>query len=593
VNTRVMTLDGPMAALREAEIRLLGDIADALAEIGDGAEADRRRLLDVQNDLRELFFLVVIIGEFNAGKSSFINALLGDELLPVGVTPTTEAIEVIRYGEEAQRKPTLRADGLREWRHPNTGAEGVALVDTPGTGSVFRKHEQTAKAFLHRSDLVIFVISAKRALAETERLYLELAKDYGKKIILVVNQIDLLKPQERAEVRRFVERQVEELLDLRPLLFMISAREALQAARSGVADESSGIEAVKAHLRGVFNEAPPAKQKLLAQLDMAERIVRKHAEVISGRADLVTADTARVRDIQSELESQSQGLNQQLKEASAEIDRVFEGLRLRGLNFISEHLSLRRLGRSTNREVLQREFQEVVIGRALRDINEASTNYINALVDNSRLYWRSVIDRLNQLRDLLEQELSGLDAGIYAEQREALQDAIRIAEAELRSYSSGRVIGEMETIFRANMNGFTTSAVAVISGLILTTLAIAAPGGVIGASVIYSTATLAFIIGAPLTVFGAAAALRYYRRVTSETRRDFNERVDQLERTFHQALDELTQKERSRLTQYGNQVLMPIFSRLEVLAQRYSAQQEKLRELLAQIETLRRGIEES
>ena len=54
--------------------------------MGDAAQEDRKRLLDVAQDLREMFFLVVVIGEFNAGKSSFINALLGDELLPVGVT---------------------------------------------------------------------------------------------------------------------------------------------------------------------------------------------------------------------------------------------------------------------------------------------------------------------------------------------------------------------------------------------------------------------------------------------------------------------------------------------------------------------------
>ena len=54
---------------------------------------DRRRLRDVAKDLGEMFFLVAVIGEFNAGKSTFINALIGDRLLPMGITPTTEAID--------------------------------------------------------------------------------------------------------------------------------------------------------------------------------------------------------------------------------------------------------------------------------------------------------------------------------------------------------------------------------------------------------------------------------------------------------------------------------------------------------------------
>lgn len=262
----VNVLEGPLVVFREDEVRLLADMAATLAEISDDTAEDRKRLLDVVDDLRDLFFLVVVIGEFNAGKSTVINALLGETLLPTGVTPTTEVIELVKYAETASRKPLSQDEGMRRWGHPNTGAAGVAIVDTPGTGSVFQKHEKIAKSFLHRSDLVIFVISAKRAFAETERLYLELAKSYGKKVVLVVNQIDLLKPNEQAEVRRFIEQQVKELLDIQPLLFMVSAKEALADGGNG-----GGMDALRAHLRGVLSEAPPAKQKLLAQLDMRSR----------------------------------------------------------------------------------------------------------------------------------------------------------------------------------------------------------------------------------------------------------------------------------------------------------------------------------
>ena len=87
--------------------------------------------------------------------------------------------------------------------------------------------------------------------------------------------------------------------------------------------------------------------------------------------------------------------------------------------------------------------------------------------------------------------------------------------------------------------------------------------------------------------------MRYYRRVTENTKREFNERIDNLERTYHEALNDLTQKERNRLTQYGKQVLTPVFSRLEVLAQRYTNQRGKLQDFLEQIATLRKGIEQS
>jgi small GTP-binding protein len=589
----VIAIDGPLAALRESEIRLLNDIAETLAEMGDSANDDRKRLMDVAQDLRDLFFLVVVIGEFNAGKSTFVNSLLGDDLLPIGITPTTEMIELIRYGDVPNRKPSIREDGIREWAHPNTGAPGVAIVDTPGTGSVFQRHENIAKSFLHRSDFVIFVLSAKRAFAETERIYLELAQNYGKKILLVLNQVDLIQPKEQTEVRRFVERQVEEMLNLRPLLFMVSAKEALNAAKSGqpVVGDPGGVEAIKAHLRGVFNEAPPAKQKLLAQLDMAERVIGRYIEGIEGKAALVTADTTKVREVQRELEQQAVGLDTQLKEARAEIDRVFEGMRLRGINFIDTNLSVRKLGRVPSRDALQSEFQEIVIGRALRDLNDATNGYINAVIDSSRSYWRGIIDRLNRLRELMEQELSGLDSGVYAEQRESLEDAIRIAEAELKMVSSGKMVGDIQNEVQTNMSGLMVWGATALTSLIITALAVLAPGPIIGAGAA-AFAPIA-IVTAPLALVTGFAAYRYYRRVSDNAKRDLNNRIDHLEKTYHSALDDLTQKERNRLTQYGKQVLTPVFSRLEVLANRYAMQQAKLREHQTQIATLRKGIEET
>ncbi len=586
------TLQGPLAALREAEVDLLTDIATTLAETGDVTEEDRKRLADVAQDLRDMFFLVVIIGEFNAGKSTFVNALLGEQLLPTGITPTTEVIELVRYNETPDRKPNMKGDSLREWGHPNTGAEGVAIVDTPGTGSVFKQHETVAKDFLHRSDLVIFLLSAKRAFAETERIYMETARDFGKKLILVVNQSDLLDAGEQAQVRRFIEQQVKEHLNLQPLLFMVSAKEALESAMSDPAGtgKSGGMDAVRAHLRGVFAETPPAKQKLLAQLDMAESVVKKYADTITKNADLVNSDTTKVREVQQELQSQSLGLDAQLTDARAEVDKVFVGMRQRGLNFIDSNLSIRKVASSISKDKLQAEFQDVVIGRSLRDINDAAGGYVNAVVDHSRLYWRGVIDRLNKLQELLEQEFSGgLDADVYAEQRETLQDAIRIAEAELKSYSTGRVVDEIQQVFESNASGFRLWSVATIGSLVAMLVAIAAPGPLIGAGAAV-LALPAFALAAPFAAYGGYRLVRYYQGITNDTKREFNQRVDRLMESYHSALNDLTKKERDRLSQYGNQVLTPIFSRLDVLAKRYAEQKTKMDNFKRRIETLRDGI---
>lgn len=535
--------------------------------------------------------MVAIIGEFNAGKSSFVNALIGEKLLPIGITPTTEYIELIRYADEPDRNPAIVDNALREWAHPNTGAPGVAIVDTPGTGSVFQKHETVAKEFLHRSDLVIFLISAKHAFADTERLYLQLAKNYNKKIVLVVNQVDLLKPSEQIEVRRFIESQVKETLEIDPLLFMVSAKEALESLNAPTTEDPGNIGAVKAYLRGVYAEAPVAKQKLIAQLETALRIIQNYHDAATERSDLVSGDITKVKDVQSELEQQSMGLEQRMKEASGEIDTVLESVRSRGMNFIDTNLSINKFGRGVDKHKLQAEFQEVVIGRSLRDINDAATGYINAVVDQSRLYWRGVIDRLNRLQDLMEKETGGLDSGIYAEQRQGLQDAIKIAESELKSYSSGEVVNELKQAFDANMGNIQMSTLASVTGVVAVITALLAPGPLVGVGAATFALPIALVGGAVALIAGVPAIV-YFRRLNKDTKGKLNERIDTLIKNYHQALDDLTKKERTRLTQYGNQVLTPIFSRLEVLSSRYADQQRKLERYQRDMADLRERIDE-
>ncbi len=589
-NAPIRMLDGPITALREREIKLINEIAESLIQFDSGAEESRQRIKDVAQDLQDMFFIVSVIGEFNAGKSTFINALVGENLLPTGIKPTTEYIELIRYSPEPNRKPVVRTDGLREWAHPNIGTDGVAIVDTPGTGSIFQKHGKTAKDFLHRSDLVIFVISAKRAFGESERLYLELAKDYGKKIILVLNQMDLLTPSEQAEVKKFVEERVQEFLNIQPLLFSTSGKTYFENTAVDSTNDESGILAVRAHLRGVYQEAPPAKQKLLAQLATAEKITQSVYSTVQKKLDTVSLDTERIKDIENELTQQSLGLDKQMAEAKAEIDTTLENIRIRGLSFISEHMSIRKLRTSSKKDDLQTEFQNVVIGRSLKDINKATNDYINAVVDQSRMYWRGVIDRLNKLQDILEKEVEGLDAGIYSEQRESLQDAIRIAEAELKSYSTGKVISGMEDAFNQNMTGFQRSVLASMSGFITAVIAVATPGSLLGATAA-PLAFPAFVIGSVGAVLFGVPAYQYYRKVNRETREKFNSNIDKLEKNYHDALDELTVKERSRLSQYGKQVLTPIFSRLDVLAKRFGDHEKQLKGYLDDLTDLRGRIE--
>ena len=159
-----MRLDSARQALLEETRGLVEEVASRLERIGVD-DATRKALADSREQLA-LPFLLVVVGEWNAGKSAFINALLGARVLEEGVTPTTSRVGLLRHGEA---RPTGRARTGSETTAPVPLLRVIAIVDTPGTNAVLREHEALTRDFLPRADLVLFVTSADRPYAESER----------------------------------------------------------------------------------------------------------------------------------------------------------------------------------------------------------------------------------------------------------------------------------------------------------------------------------------------------------------------------------------------------------------------------------------
>ena len=180
-------------------------LRDALERFGaDVAPGDARTLDDTIAHLDELF-LLVIAGEFNSGKSSFINALLGEKVLAEGVTPTTDRITLLRYGDEPAEQPL--EEFLLERDFPADVLQRLTIVDTPGTNAIIRRHEELTRDFVPRSDLVLFVTSADRPFTESERAFLATIQEWGKKIVIVLNKVDLLEQHEVDAGRRLHPRE--------------------------------------------------------------------------------------------------------------------------------------------------------------------------------------------------------------------------------------------------------------------------------------------------------------------------------------------------------------------------------------------------
>ena len=183
-SSRLLT---PTVERQLVEVRhLLGDLRDVLVPL-PAAAPDLEALGAAVRQLDELF-LIVVAGEFNAGKSALVNALLGTRAFDEGVTPTTARIQRVRYGPEVSTTNDGREVVVTA---PIELLRDLQIVDTPGTNAIQREHERLTRDFLPRADLVLFVTSADRPFTESERTFLDTIREWGKKIVIVVNKVDI------------------------------------------------------------------------------------------------------------------------------------------------------------------------------------------------------------------------------------------------------------------------------------------------------------------------------------------------------------------------------------------------------------------
>src|SRR4051812_6025920 len=251
--------------------RILSRLKTALTRFD--AAPEHQKALDRSIEQLDELFLLVVVGEFNAGKSAFINALLGSKVVTEGVTPTTAQINVLQYGDTIER--VVRESNLHVITAPAPLLREIHIVDTPGTNAIIREHEAITADFVPRSDLVLFVTSADRPFTETERAFLEQVRGWGKKVVIVINKVDIFEnPRELEDVRAFVADNARALLGFNPEIFPVSARLALRA-KVGEPQVwgASGFEALENYIATTLDAPGRVHLKLLNPLGVGASLV--------------------------------------------------------------------------------------------------------------------------------------------------------------------------------------------------------------------------------------------------------------------------------------------------------------------------------
>ncbi len=305
----------------------LRDLVGLAESVGARSLATRIDTDLVQKLIADRFHLVVV-GEFNHGKTTFVNALLGAQILPVGVTPTTAVIHHLEYSAEpraevvyaSEERKALPFEEVRDFtvggeRASHAGdvkylevgypaellRERIVLVDTPGVNDLSLQRADITYSYIPRSDAVLFLLDAGQPLKESERVFLQekLLGQSRDKIIFVVTKRDIWDADEEVEALAYIKGELARLVKA-PVVFPVSGERALEGDKDG-----SGMPALLDHLtrflaeeRGrilldnALGEGLEGARLLHKGVDARRRAAAMSREELSRRIEAIERDLA-------------------------------------------------------------------------------------------------------------------------------------------------------------------------------------------------------------------------------------------------------------------------------------------------------------
>jgi small GTP-binding protein len=347
-------------------------------------------LHDLQSRLLQQRFHLAVLGQFKRGKSTLINALLGEPVLPSAIIPVTSIPTFVRFGEtismrvsflngrepvdlriESENTPMEVLSGyVTENGNPNNRLgvsqvevryplpllrSGIVIIDTPGIGSTHRHNTETTLNFLAQCDAALFVLSIDPPPTEVEIEFLKEVRSKVTRIFFALNKVDYISPGDRHEAEEFIFKVLREQTEIKePVrLFPLSARLGLEAKKSGDARKvkESGIDDLEEFLKRFVDEDKAAT--------LRGAIIKKALSVLDNvRLDLelsVKALKLPIGDIEAKLKIFEQKTDEMESRKDAIRDMI-AGDRRRVLEFLeSESLLLKENARAHFKNVVETE----------------------------------------------------------------------------------------------------------------------------------------------------------------------------------------------------------------------------------------------
>lgn len=571
--------------LLRRERKLLENLRVYLARL-DAPEDDQALLQRALAQLEELFLLVVV-GEFNAGKTAFLNAMLGERLLSEGVTPTTAQIHLLRYGPELRHEPT--ADEYTVIYMPVPWLREINLVDTPGTNAIVQRHQQLTEHFVPRSDLVLFVTSADRPFSESERAFLERIRSWGKKIVIVVNKIDLLETEaELEQILDFVRTNARQLLGIDVQIFPVSAKQALQAkqmARSSGRDgpygplwERSRFAALEQYILTTLDASTRIRLKLENPLGVASRLLDRYDELIQARQEVLKGDFQTLDIIEEQLEAYQSDMRRDFKYQRSHVDNVLYEMVERGDRFFDEVLRIGRIFDLVNSEKVRGEFERQVIADTSLEIERHVNELIDWLVDRDYRQWRAVMEYMARRATQHADRMVGqVNSDFEFNRQNMLASVGREAQEVVNSYDR-----EAESLKLAQevQKAIIQTAALEVGALGLGALLVA---------ILHTTfLDITGIIGASAVAALGLYVLPYRR---NKVKNELRERINVLREQLESALERQFEQELSTSIQRIREAIAPYTRFVRVEREKLERIEADLHNARVEVTALRQGVQ--
>lgn len=272
-----------------------------------GADADSQAISDnLAASLKEPFVFVVV-GEVNVGKSTFLNALFGQDFSRTGIMPTTDKILFFKHGPKHLVSPLTPT--LDEVQVPAEFLRDFHIVDTPGTNSIENEHQEITERFVPISDLVIFVFSAMNPWGASAWQFLDkVHKHWMRNVIFVIQQCDLRTPEEMSVIIDYMGQLVRQRYGRDFPIFPVSAKKAYLARSSGIDREAlmeqSGFHGLETHISRLVGQSAARMNKLVNSIRLARQLLGQLDDRLSATAQHARRAAALVQDLQTERELQ-------------------------------------------------------------------------------------------------------------------------------------------------------------------------------------------------------------------------------------------------------------------------------------------------